>query len=234
AIFQCLEGQRRENIKRIILTASGGPFLHYKKSQLARVKLKHALKHPNWKMGNKITIDSASMMNKGLEVIEAKWLFNVDIKQIEVLIHPQSIVHSLVEFNDGALLGQLGIPDMRIPISYALSYPNRINNNLPALNLLQTGKLEFIKPDRNLFPCLRLACEAGIKGGTMPAVLNAANEEAVGAFIAGKIKFTDLPKVVEKVIAAHDFAADPALNEILEADLWARQEAIKKIERITV
>ena len=139
AIFQCLAGQRRENLKRIILTASGGPFLKYTKPQLSRVKLSHALKHPNWKMGNKITIDSASMMNKGLEVIEAKWLFNVDIKNIDVLIHPQSIIHSLVEFNDGAVLGQLGIPDMRIPIAYALSYPERIANNLPALNLLKTG-----------------------------------------------------------------------------------------------
>lgn len=234
AIFQCLDGQQRENLKRIILTASGGPFLKYTKSQLARVKLSQALKHPNWKMGNKITIDSASMMNKGLEVIEAKWLFNVDIKHIDVLIHPQSIIHSLVEFNDGAVLGQLGIPDMRIPIAYALSYPERINNNLPALNLLQTGKLEFIKPDKNLFPSLSLAYEAGIKGGTMPAVLNAANEEAVGAFINGKIKFTDLPKIVEKVLAAHDVVVDPALNQILEADLWARQQALKRIERITV
>ena len=167
AIFQCLQGGKKENLKRIILTASGGPFLNFKINELNQVELSQALKHPKWKMGKKITIDSATLMNKGLEVIEAKWLFNQDIGNIDVLIHPQSIVHSMIELIDGSVLAQMGIPDMRIPIAYALTYPERIINDLPSLNLLQTENLEFCQPDIKKFPCLRLAYEAGLCGGQL-------------------------------------------------------------------
>jgi 1-deoxy-D-xylulose-5-phosphate reductoisomerase len=232
AIFQCLEGNRRENLKRIILTASGGPFLNYAPDQMKKVTLKQTLRHPNWNMGKKITIDSASMMNKGLEVIEAKWLFNVDIRSIDVLIHPQSIVHSMVEFIDGAYLAQMGIPDMRIPISYALTYPERIINKLPVLNLVKTGHLEFYKPDMKKFPCLDIAYRAGICGGTAPAVLNAADEIAVSAFMHKKIRFIDLPKIIEKVLSNHCVINNPSLDDILQADSWARKETEKRVERI--
>jgi 1-deoxy-D-xylulose-5-phosphate reductoisomerase len=232
AIFQCLQGQKRKYLHRIMLTASGGPFLKYPKSQLAKVSLKDALNHPNWKMGKKITIDSASMMNKGLEVIEAKWLFNLDIMKIEVLVHPQSIVHSMIRFIDGSLLAQMGIPDMRIPIAYALSYPQRITNKLPILDLAKTGNLQFQKPDMKKFPCLKLAYEAGICGGTMPAVLNAANEVAVDAFIRRMIKFVDLHKIIDKVLSIHKSVKNPSLGDIINADEWARVESKKEIERI--
>lgn len=231
AIFQCLEGQRRDFLKKIILTASGGPFRKMTKEQLQSVKPKHALKHPNWKMGKKITIDSASLMNKGLEVIEAKWLFDVQISQIDVLIHPQSIVHSMVEFIDGSILAQMGIPDMRVPIAYALSYPERIENDMPPLNFIKSGKMEFMKPDTKIFPCLKLAYDAGEAGGTNPAVLNAANEVAVEEFSNGKIKFTNIPKIIEKVLSLHDAVNEPSLEEIIQADRWARQQAQKIIER---
>lgn len=231
AIFQCLDGQRRNFLKKIILTASGGPFRKMTKKQLQSVKPEHALKHPNWKMGKKITIDSASLMNKGLEVIEAKWLFDVQISQIDVLIHPQSIVHSMVEFIDGSILAQMGIPDMRVPIAYALTYPERIENSLPPLNFIKNGKMEFMKPDTKIFPCLKLAYDAGIAGGTNPAVLNAANEVAVEEFINGKIKFTNIPKIIEKVLSLHDAVNEPSLEEIIQADRWARQQAQKIIER---
>ncbi len=232
AIFQCLEGNRRENLKRIILTASGGPFLNYNRDQLKKVTLDQTLRHPNWKMGKKITIDSASMMNKGLEVIEAKWLFNADIKTIDVLIHPQSIVHSMVEFIDGAFIAQMGIPDMRIPIAYALTYPERIINNLPSLNLVKAGNLEFYKPDIKKFPCLDIAYRAGICGGTAPAVLNAADEVAVSAFMNKKIHFIDIPKIIEKVHTLHNVINNPSLDDILQADLWARKETEKRVERM--
>ena len=232
AIFQCLEGQTRQKLRRIILTASGGPFLDYTRNELKKVSLSQTLRHPNWKMGKKITIDSASMMNKGLEVIEAKWLFNVDIGDIDVLIHPQSIVHSLVEFIDGAFLAQMGIPDMKIPIAYALTYPERIINDLPSLNLAKTGNLEFHNPDIKKFPCLGLAYAAGLYGGTAPAVLNAADEVAVSAFMENKIRFIDLPEIIEKILARHDSIKDPSLDDILQADLWARKETKKIIGRI--
>jgi 1-deoxy-D-xylulose-5-phosphate reductoisomerase len=232
AIFQCLEGQKRENLQKIILTASGGPFRKLSKSELKKVTPGQALKHPNWKMGKKITIDCASMMNKGLEVIEARWLFDMPIGSIDVLIHPQSIVHSMVELIDGSVLAQMGIADMRLPIAYALTYPERIENNLPALNLSGMAKLEFQKPDVKKFPCLRLACEAGISGGTMPAVLNAANEEAVTAFINGMIRFTDLPVIINKVLDIHDSRNNPSLEDILRADEWGRLKAKGLIERI--
>lgn len=231
AIFQCLEGQRRDFLKKIILTASGGPFRKMTKKQLQSVKPKHALEHPNWKMGKKITIDSASLMNKGLEVIEAKWLFDVQISKIDVLVHPQSIVHSMVEFIDGSILAQMGIPDMRIPIAYALSYPERIENSLPPLNFIKNGKMEFMKPDMKIFRCLKLAYDAGIAGGTNPAVLNAANEVAVAEFINGKIKFTNIPTIIGKVLSLHEAANEPSLEEIIQADRWARQQAQKIIER---
>ena len=233
AIFQCLQGERIENLKRIILTASGGPFLNFNANQLKQVKLSQALKHPRWKMGKKITIDSATMMNKGLEIIEAKWLFNLAIEKIDVLIHPQSIVHSMIELIDGSVLAQMGLPDMRIPISYALTYPERILNDLPSLNLLKTEKLEFRQPDTQKFPCLRLAYEAGLCGGTAPAVLNAANEIAVAAFLAKKIKFVDLPGIIDKILTAHVCGIHPSLDDIIEADSWARRKTTRIIERIT-
>jgi len=232
AIFQCLEGQKRENLRRIILTASGGPFLNFTGNELKKVSLSQTLSHPNWKMGKKVTIDSASMMNKGLEVIEAKWFFNVDISRIDVLIHPQSIVHSMVEFVDGAFLAQMGIPDMKLPIAYALTYPERIINDLPSLNLVKTVNLEFRNPDIKKFPCLGLACAAGICGGTAPVVLNAADEIAVAAFIEKKIRFIDLPEIIETVLDLHNSINTPSLEDILQADLWARRETSKIIERI--
>jgi 1-deoxy-D-xylulose-5-phosphate reductoisomerase len=198
------------------------------------VTLQQALKHPRWKMGRKITIDSASMMNKGLEVIEAKWLFNVDIAHIDVLIHPQSVVHSLIELLDGSVLAQLGIADMRIPIAYALGYPDRLTNDLPILNLAKTGPLEFHQPDMKKFPCLGLAYEAGRSGGTAPVVLNAANEVAVAAFLENKICFNDLPKVIEKVLNKHQAMNNPCLEDILGVDREARiqtQNVIKKLKK---
>ncbi|HUN55411.1 MAG TPA: 1-deoxy-D-xylulose-5-phosphate reductoisomerase [Smithella sp.] len=232
AIFQCLEGNGRDNLRRIILTASGGPFLNFTPNQLKRVSLEQTLRHPNWKMGKKITIDSASMMNKGLEVIEAKWLFNVDINAIDVLIHPQSIVHSMAEFIDGACLAQMGVPDMKIPIAYALTYPKRIINDLPSLNLIKTGNLEFYKPDIKKFPCLDIAYKAAICGGTAPVVLNAADEVAVSAFMNKKIRFMDLPRIIDKVLTLHRVMNSPSLDDILQADLWARRETEKIIERM--
>lgn len=232
AIFQCLEGHERQNLRRIILTASGGPFLNFTRNQLKKVSLSQTLRHPNWKMGKKITIDSASMMNKGLEVIEAKWLFNLDISDIDVLIHTQSIVHSLVEFIDGVFLAQMGIPDMKIPIAYALTYPERISNDLPSLDLAKIGKLEFLKPDIKKFPCLGLAYAAGLCGGTAPVVLNAADEVAVAAFIENKIRFIDLPNIMEKILGLHNSINNPSLDDILQADLWAKIETKKIIERI--
>ena len=232
AIFQCLEGHKRENLRRIILTASGGPFINFTRDELKKVNLSQALQHPNWKMGKKITVDSASLMNKGLEVIEAKWLFNMDISDIDVLIHPQSIVHSMIEFIDGAFLTQMGIPDMKIPIAYALTYPERIINDLPSLNFVKTGNLEFHNPDIRKFPCLGLAYSAGLRGGTAPVVLNAADEVAVSAFIEKKIRFIDLPKIIEKILVLHSSINNPSLDDILQADLWARIETKKIIERM--
>jgi len=225
AIFQCLAGQKKENLKRIILTASGGPFLKSSRKELKAVTPAQALRHPRWKMGRKITIDSASLMNKGLEVIEARWLFNLDVDRIDVLIHPQSTVHSLIELIDGSLLAQLGIADMRIPIAYALSYPDRLENPLPGLNLAAAGELLFAEPDMKKFPCLRLAYEAGRLGGTAPAALNAANEEAVGAFLENKICFTDLPKVIEKVLDRQVVKQNPTLEDILQVDGQSRAQA---------
>jgi 1-deoxy-D-xylulose-5-phosphate reductoisomerase len=232
AIFQCLAGQKPENLKRIFLTASGGGFYNLSGADLKKVTLQQALKHPRWKMGTKITIDSASLMNKGLEVIEAKWLFDLDIGRIDVLIHPQSVVHSLVEFLDGSVLAQLGIADMRIPIAYALAYPRRLANDLPGLNLAKAGPLAFLKPDMKKFRCLALAYEAGRIGGTAPVVLNAANEVAVAAFVENKICFNDLPKVIEKVLNRHHAQKNPSLEDILGVDGESRIQARSVLRKL--
>ena len=225
AIFQSIEGHRKEDIKRVILTASGGPFFNTPKRVMENVTPEQALKHPNWKMGKKITIDCANMMNKGLEAIEAKWLFDIDMDKINVLVHPESIIHSMVEYVDGSVVAQLGIPDMRIPISLALGYPERLPNSLPSLNLAKQKKLTFFKPDLNKFPCIALAYEAGKKGGTMPAVLNASNEEAVIAYLNKKISFKEIPAVVKTAMKNHRNKKINKLDDVLEADLWARRFA---------
>jgi 1-deoxy-D-xylulose-5-phosphate reductoisomerase len=221
AIFQCILGERKKQIKRIILTASGGPFYKYSKN-FSKITVKQALAHPTWKMGKKITIDSATLMNKGLEAIEASILFDIPICKVEIAVHPQSIVHSMVEFIDGSVIAQLSNPDMRLPIQYALTFPNRTNSNIKPLDLFKIGKLEFHKPNFDKFPCLNLAYSAAQKGKTFPAVLNAANEIAVEAFLAGKIKFTEIPKIVEKTIKSHKPTRKSNFNNFIEADKWAR------------
>ncbi|MBU2235358.1 MAG: 1-deoxy-D-xylulose-5-phosphate reductoisomerase, partial [Proteobacteria bacterium] len=220
----------REDVRRIILTASGGPFLHASADELAAVTPAEALRHPNWAMGRKITIDSATMINKGLEVIEAGWLFGLPAAAIDVLIHPRSVVHSLVEYRDGSVIAQLGVPDMRVPIAYALSFPHRLHRTDHALDLTTAGPLEFLKPDLERFPGLRLAYEAAGKGGTMPAVLNGANEIAVEAFLREKIGFSDIVFVVEQVLSRHSVQEEPSIDEILAADRWAREEAGQTIK----
>lgn len=225
AIFQSLQGNRREEIRRIILTASGGPFWRTPREELAAVTPARALRHPNWQMGKKITIDSATMMNKGLEVIEACWLFGLPVEKIAVLIHPQSIVHSLVEYRDGSVIAQLGLPDMRTPIAYALSYPVRLERPGPSLNLSQINRLEFEEPEGEKFPCLRMAYEAALRGGCMPAVMNGANEKAVEAFLQEKIGFLDIARVSDGVMGRFRGSGEPTLEEILAADRWARCEA---------
>jgi 1-deoxy-D-xylulose-5-phosphate reductoisomerase len=230
AIFQCLQGHRCEDVRRIVLTASGGPFLHASPEELREVTPAQALRHPNWTMGRKITIDSATMMNKGLEVIEAGWLFGLPVTAVDVLIHPRSIVHSLVEYRDGSMIAQLGVPDMRIPIAYALAFPRRLPRTDPPLDLLTVGPLEFLKLDMERFPGLQLAYDAARRGGTMPAVLNGANECAVAAFIDDKIRFRDICRVIEEVLRLHDVQQDPSIDAILAADRWAREEAGKIIK----
>ncbi|MEE8316870.1 MAG: 1-deoxy-D-xylulose-5-phosphate reductoisomerase [Syntrophobacteria bacterium] len=230
AIFQAMEGHRREDLKRILLTASGGPFLNMPKEQLESVTPTQALAHPNWAMGPKISIDSATLMNKGLEVIEAKWLFDVPVEKIDVHVHPQSIVHSMVEYVDGSVIAQMGIPDMRIPIAYALAYPERLELDLPRLDFFTVQTLTFQEPDLNRFPCLKLAFAACKAGGTMPAVLNAANEVAVQAFLDNRIPFSGIPRLVNQAMEEH--ALDPAaeLEAILEADAWARRRTEEIID----
>ena len=232
AIFQCLQGNRPDNVRKIILTASGGPFLKYTVKQLQKVTLNQTLRHPKWKMGKKITIDSASMMNKGLEIIEAKWLFNVGMSAIDVLIHPQSIVHSMVEFIDGAFLAQMGVPDMKIPIACALTYPERMTNDIAPLNLAKEKTLEFYQPDVKKFPCLDIARQAGLDGGTAPAVLNASDEIAVEAFMQNMIRFVDIPVIIEKVLNNHKTIKKPSLEDILSSDRWARIKTKTIIERM--
>lgn len=222
-LWQCLESKKPESIKKLIVTSSGGPFRVYKKS-LRNVTPKQALKHPRWKMGSKISIDSATLMNKGLEVIEAANLFQVSVDKIDVLIHPEAVIHALVEFVDGSQMAHLGVTDMKLPIQYALSYPDRLMNHLPVLDLIRIGKFHFEKPDRKRFPCLELGYEAGRRGGTFPTVLNAANEVAVSAFLEKKILFTDIPKIIEKIVSKHRGKTSPTLEDILACDDWARKE----------
>jgi 1-deoxy-D-xylulose-5-phosphate reductoisomerase len=230
AIFQALHGHHRSAIRRLLLTASGGPFRVWPSEAMQHVSVAEALNHPNWKMGRKITIDSATMMNKGLEVIEAHHLFQVPVEQVQIVVHPQSIIHSMVEFHDGSVLAQLGIPDMRIPISYALAYPERLPNTLPSLNLFDIQTLNFYPPDFQRFPCLHLAFEAARAGGTMPAVLNAANEVAVQAFLDETIAFLDIPAIIETTMTQH--APEPILDAdvALQADRWARECAMEAVK----
>jgi len=223
AIFQCLAGQDRSAVRRIILTGSGGPFHGRSPEEMAGVKAQEALNHPTWEMGPKVTIDSATLMNKGLEVIEAHWLFGLPPERIEVVIHRQSIVHSLVEFTDGSMLAQLGPTDMRLPIAYALSYPRRMALNQPSLSLVEVGQLSFEQPDEEAFPCLKYAYEALERGGTLPAVLNAANEVAVQAFLEDAIGFLDIPRLIRAAMDGHEPKPVTSLDVVMEADRWARR-----------
>lgn len=232
AIYQSLQGHRRSDVRRLILTASGGPFRDSTLEQLAAVTPPQALAHPNWAMGPKITIDSATMMNKGLEVIEARWLFDLPAEQIDVHIHPQSIVHSMVEYIDGSLIAQMGIPDMKAPIAYALSAPERLPLPLPPLDLCQLGQLTFAHPDTSRFVCLELAYRALRLGGTVPAVLNAANEVAVQAFLDNEIGFTQIPRVIERTISRHQPLALDHIDTVLAADRWGRTEAVREVCRL--
>jgi len=225
AIFQSLEGHRLEDVHRLILTASGGALWTMAKDELQHVTPERALKHPNWKMGSKITIDSATLMNKGLEVVEARWLFDIPESRIEVMVHRESIIHSLVEYEDRSMIAQLGLPDMRTPISYAMRYPERLPLDLPSLDLTEIGTLSFCKPDHDRFPCLNLGYESLRIGGTMPATMNAANEIAVDAFLNGGIRFTEIAEVIRQTMDAHTPNAVSSLEDALEADRWAREKA---------
>ncbi|MGD8523851.1 MAG: 1-deoxy-D-xylulose-5-phosphate reductoisomerase [Desulfobacterales bacterium] len=230
AIFQCLEGQRREDVANILLTASGGPFLNFPAHKFDDITVEAALDHPNWQMGRKITIDSATMMNKGLEVLEAKHLFGVPHDRIGVVIHPQSVIHSMVAYRDGSVLAQLGIPDMKGAIAYALSYPQRLPLNQPLPDFSGASNLTFQDPDLKRFPCLALAYNACEVGGSMPAVLNAANEVAVHAFLDRMISFVDIASVVRQTMAGHRVSSDPILDDIIAADRWARKWATKLVD----
>ena len=225
AIFQCLQGNRRDEVDKLILTASGGPFLRTPLNRLNRVTVTQALRHPNWKMGRKITIDSATMMNKGLEVVEARWEFDMDPGRIDVVIHPQSVVHSMVRYQDGSIIAQLGVPDMRIPIAYALAYPHRLKGGWKPLELTQHRELNFLPVEKRRFPALKLAYDALKEGGTMPAALNASNEIAVAAFLEHKIGFREIHGVITKTMASHAAKHPKEVDEILEVDRWAREKA---------
>lgn len=228
-LWQCLEGRNRGHVKKLILTSSGGPF-RTRKGSLDNVTVEEALNHPKWKMGPKITVDSATLMNKALEVIEAANLFSVPAAQVEVLVHPEAIIHAMVEFSDGSFLAQMGVTDMRLPIQYALSYPERLNNPASPLDFKKVASLNFETPDLERFPCLRLGYEASLAGGTLPAVLNAANESAVEAFLNKRIGFDKIPALVESVMLAHRKISKPKLEELLEADQWARRAAAAWME----
>jgi 1-deoxy-D-xylulose-5-phosphate reductoisomerase len=223
AIHQCLHGRAPAEVQRLVLTASGGPFREWSAERLLTARPEDALRHPTWQMGRKITIDSATLMNKGLEVIEAHWLFDVPAGRIDVVVHPQSIVHSMVELTDGSTIAQLGVTDMRLPIQYAFSYPDRWGALLPPLDLTRCGVLEFQPPDTTRFPCLRLAYDALTAGGTMPVALNAANEVAVDAFLTGRLTFTAIAQVIERTLTAHDVQRTDSLAGVREADRWARE-----------
>jgi 1-deoxy-D-xylulose-5-phosphate reductoisomerase len=231
ALHQCLEGRRPEEVRRLILTASGGPFRDRPRETFDRITPGEALQHPTWSMGRKITIDSATLMNKGLEVIEAHWLFGVPAERVEVLVHPQSVVHSLAEFVDGTVLAQLGVTDMRLPIQYALSYPERWEAAIPGLDFTKAQRFDFDQPDRERFPCLGLAYKALAAGGSACAVLNAANEEAVAAFLDGRIPFTAIPDSILEVLEAHPPVPVNDLSDVLEADAWARDRAREALGR---
>ncbi|MFH0703177.1 MAG: 1-deoxy-D-xylulose-5-phosphate reductoisomerase [bacterium] len=226
AIHQCINSRNSSYIKKLIITGSGGPFKNKSMAEMENASVEETLKHPKWSMGSKITVDSATLMNKGLEAIEAHWLFGLEYQNIEVIIHPQSIIHGAVEFLDGSIIAQLGVASMHIPIQYALTYPEKYSGlKTNSLNLSDIGRLEFEKPALNRFPCLKLAYEAGIKGGTYPAVLNALNEEAVYAFLNRKIKLTDISKIVEKGLEIHKNIEIPTLDDIINSDIWARELA---------
>ncbi len=231
AIFQCLQGIPEGSLRRIILTASGGAFRDLPVAKLSEVTVKDALKHPNWSMGKKITIDSATLMNKGLEVIEAHYLFGLDYDHIEIVIHPQSIIHSLIELEDTSVLAQLGLPDMRLPLLYALSYPDRISTDWERLDLVKSGNLTFQAPDHHKYPCMQLAYAAGRAGGTMPAVLNAANEQAVELFLKGRISYLEIAVIIEKTCDRHtkSHTSTPGLEDILHADQWARETVVAMV-----
>ena len=231
ALHQCLRGETRAELKRLILTASGGPFRNASKAEIEAATPAQALNHPTWRMGAKITIDSATMMNKGLEVIEARWLFHCSADEIDIVIHPQSVVHSMIELVDGSIIAQLGVTDMRHAIQYALTYPARHPSELPPLDLTSLSKLEFFAPDTERFPCVRLAYQALRAGGTLPAVLNAANEVAVAAFLDEQIKFGDIPRLIEAACAAHQIQPAETLENVLGADQWARTWVSQQITR---
>jgi 1-deoxy-D-xylulose-5-phosphate reductoisomerase len=232
AIFQCIEGNRKKDIDKIFLTASGGPFLNLPKQEFGKITPEDALNHPNWNMGKKISVDSATLMNKGLEAIEAKCLFDVSHKMIEVLVHPQSVIHSMVSFIDGTVMAQLGIPDMKGAIAYAMAYPERLGLKQPTPDFVGIGKLSFEKPDIKKFPCLSLAYTACETGKTLPAVLNAANEVAVEAFLKNALSFRKIPQIIEETMEHHRVVTDPTLNDILEADQWARKQAEDRIKAL--
>lgn len=223
ALFQCLEGHRREDVRKLILTASGGPFLNKPLKEFDKITVAEALDHPNWNMGDKITIDSATMMNKGLEVMEARWLFNVAVDKIDVCVHPQSIIHSMVEYIDGSVIAQMGMPDMKVPIAYALSYPERIETGVAPLNLSEKRELTFFEPDFKKFPCLEMAFDVATRGKTYPAVLNAVNEVAVDAFLKNEIGFTAIPRLIRNAVEAHNPSNISSIEDVLEADRWARE-----------
>lgn len=227
ALAQCLEGHRKVDVKRLILTASGGPFFNKPAQAFSSITVDEALKHPNWSMGPKITIDSATLMNKGLEVMEARWLFEVPIDRIDICIHPQSIIHSMVEYIDGSVIAQMGVPDMKVPIAYAMSYPERIETGTTPLNLFAKRELTFFEPDFEKFPCLKMAYDVGRKGQTYPAVLNAANEVVVDSFLKKRISFPEIPRILSKIIEVHEPRPVDGLEDILEADRWAREMALR-------
>ncbi|MBW4512597.1 MAG: 1-deoxy-D-xylulose-5-phosphate reductoisomerase [Scytonematopsis contorta HA4267-MV1] len=234
AIFQCLQGVPKGGLRKIILTASGGSFRDWPVEKLTEVTVADALKHPNWSMGRKITVDSATLMNKGLEVIEAHFLFGLDYDDIEIVIHPQSIIHSLIELQDTSVLAQLGWPDMRLPLLYALSWPERVYSAWERLDLVKAGSLTFKEPDHQKYPCMKLAYAAGRAGGSMPAVLNAANEQAVALFLDEQIRFLDIPRCIEQICDRHqkDNRSNPSLDDILAADKWARQEVLSVSKKL--
>lgn len=231
AVWQCLRGEDRREVEKVLLTASGGPFVGWQADRLAQVTPEQALAHPTWKMGPKVTVDSATLMNKGFEIFEMKWMFGLEFRQIEVILHPQSVIHSAVQFRDGAAIAQMGQPDMRVPIQFALSYPERWESEVPRMDLPAQGQLTFGVPDQNRFPCLRLAREAGEAGGSYPAVLSAADEVAVEAFLQGRLRFLDIPRLLERCLEAHEALPIGSLAEVRAAEEWGRARARQLLEQ---